>query len=44
MGDSIVGVYCRQPSQEEEADEAFYRFRLVDIHAPLPSSSRSVHP
>jgi len=25
MGDTVVGVYCRPPDQEEEADEAFYR-------------------
>jgi len=25
MGDTVVGVYCRPPDQEEEVDEAFYR-------------------
>jgi len=25
MGDVVVGVYCRTPDQDEEADEAFYR-------------------
>jgi len=25
IGDTVVGVYCRPPSQEEEVDEAFYK-------------------
>ncbi|GAB0177486.1 hypothetical protein GRJ2_000213900 [Grus japonensis] len=25
MGDTVVGVYCRQPDQDEEVNEAFYR-------------------